>query len=173
MQIIPKDTRECYLIDITEISDKLQTDKNSKYLLSVIDTFSKFGGNYILANKRADTVLGFVKDFSLKNGKPKKLHSDNGKEFRNKLFEDYFKKNKISFVHGRLYHPQSQGVAESYNKEIKRLLEVSYLENPKCFSIYKDLPDVINIYNENIHTTLNSNLIFCLNLKIKILKKKH
>ena len=45
MQIIPKDTRECYQIDITEIPDKLRTDKNSKYLLSIIDTFSKFGGN--------------------------------------------------------------------------------------------------------------------------------
>ena len=39
MQIIQKDTRECYQIDITEILDKLQTDKNSKYLLSIIDTF--------------------------------------------------------------------------------------------------------------------------------------
>ena len=172
MQIIPKDSRECYQIDITDIPDKLQTDINSKYLLSIIDTFSKIEGNYVLANKRADTVLGFVKDFISKNGKPKKFHSENGKEFRNKLFEDYCKKNEISFVHGR-HHRQSRGTVESYNKEIKRLLEVRYLENPKFVSIYKDLPDVINIYNENIHSSTKFKPNFCLNLKIKILKKRH
>ena len=101
IQIIPKDSRGCYQIDITDIPDKLQTNKNSKYLLNIIDTFSKFGGNFILANKRAETILDFVKDFISKNGKTKKLHSDNEKEFQNKLFEDYCKKMKLPSTKSR------------------------------------------------------------------------
>ena len=40
---------------------------------------------------------------------------------------------------------------ESFNKEIKRLLETKYLEDPQNFNIYTELPYIINIYNNNIH----------------------
>ena len=153
IQILPKGPRDVYQLDLTDIPNKLQTDQNAKYLLSVIDTFSKFAYNYILSNKRSDTVLGYLKDFINKNGKPNSIHTDNGKEFCNKLIEHYCRDNNINIIHGRPYHPQSQGVVESYNKEIKRLLELKYLENRKKFSIYNALPDAIHTYNENIHST--------------------
>ena len=69
-------------------------------------------------NKKAETVLGSIKDFIYKNGKPHILHTDNGKEFCNKLFEDYCNNNEIIIIRGRPYHPQSQGVVESFNQEI-------------------------------------------------------
>ena len=90
---------------------------------------------------------------------------DNGKEFVNKLFDVYCEVNKIKIIRGRPYHPQSQGVVEDYNKEIKRLLEIKYLENKKKFSIYNASSDVIQIYNENIHSTTKYKLNFLFNLK--------
>ena len=42
---------------------------------------------------------------------------------------------------------------ESFNNEAKRLLETKYLEDPKNFNIYTVLPDIVNIYNNNIHST--------------------
>ena len=65
---------------LTDISSKLKTDKYNTYILSIIDTFSKYGGCYLLNNKNSDNVLGVIKDFIYKNGKPNILHSDNGKE---------------------------------------------------------------------------------------------
>ena len=130
-------------IDLTEIPIKLQTDENAKYIISIIDTFSKFGYCYILNNKRADSVLGKIKDFINKFGKPKSIQTDNGKEFTNALLNKYCDELEIKLFHGRPYHPQSQGTVESFNKEIKRLLEVKYLESKKDFSIYTILPDII------------------------------
>ena len=155
LQIIPKLPEDIYQIDLTVLPVKLQTDDNAKYFLCIIDIFSKYGYCYILNNKRADTILGYIKDFINKYGKPNGLQSDNGKEFRNSLLSDYCKENGIKFFQGRQYHPQSQGVIESFNKEIKRLLEVKYMENSKKFSIYSCLPDVIKINNENMHSTTN------------------
>ena len=86
--------------------------------MSIIDTFSKYGYNYIISNKKADTVLGKLKDFINRNGKPNTIHMDNGKKFVNKLFDEYYEVNKIKIIRGRPYHPQSQGVVEAYNKEI-------------------------------------------------------
>ena len=95
-----------------------------------------------------------MKDFINKFGKPLSIQSDNGKEFANSLLSEYCIKNNIKLIHGRLYHPQSQGVIEYFNKEIKRLLEVKYIENSKNFSNYTILPDVLRLYNNNIHSTM-------------------
>ena len=111
--------------------------------MSIADTFSKYGYNNIISNKKADTVLGILKDFIDRNGKPKAIHMDKGKEFVNKLFDEYYEVNKIKIIRDRPYHLQSQGVEKAYNKEIKLLLEMKYLENKKKFSIYNILPDVI------------------------------
>ena len=37
--------------------------------MSIIDTFYKYGYNYIISNKKADTVLSKLKDFINRNGK--------------------------------------------------------------------------------------------------------
>jgi len=105
--------------------------------MSIIDQFSKFGYNFIIPNKKSETILGYLKHFINIFGKPNSIHTDNGREFRNKIFEEYCNLNNIKIIHGRPYHPQSQGCVESYNKKIKSLLENRYLENPKRFSIYK------------------------------------
>ena len=74
-----------------------------------------------------------MKDFINRYGKPLKLHSDDGKEFYNKLLQEYCIANDISYIRGRPYHPQSQGCIGAYNKEIKRLLKNIYLKNKKFF----------------------------------------
>ena len=79
--------------------------KIEKYLLSIIDTFSKFAYNYILDNKRGDTVLGILKDFINKYGKPNSIHTDSGKEFFNKLIEEFCEDNNINIIQWRPYHP--------------------------------------------------------------------
>lgn len=119
----------------------------------------------MLNNKKADNLLGAIKDFIYKNGKPNILHSDNGKEFHNKLMEEYCNNNEIKIKRGRPYHPQSQGIVESFNKEIKRLLENKYLEAPKKFSIIMALPDIIEIYNNNIHSSTKLKPLIAFNLK--------
>lgn len=146
IQIIPQGPKDTYQIDITEIPDLLQSDDNCKYILTIIDHFSKFGNAYILSNKKADRILGHVKEFIFTNGKCNKLHSDNGKEFCNSIFNKYCNDNGINHICGRPYHPQSQGCVESFNKEVKRLLETKYLEDPKNFNLYTVLPEIINLY---------------------------
>lgn len=86
---------------MTEILIKLQTDENAKYIISIIDTFSKFGYCYILNNKRDDSVLGKIKDFINKFGKSNSIQTDNGKEFTNALLSKYCDELKIKFFHGR------------------------------------------------------------------------
>ena len=86
---MPKISKEVYQIDLTILPLKVQTYENAKYILCIIDTFSKYGYCYILNNKRSDTALGNIKDFINKFGKPLSIQSDNGKEFANS-FKKFF-----------------------------------------------------------------------------------
>ena len=96
-------------MDFTEIPKEIRSDKGEGYLLSIIDFFSKFGYNYILNNKKAEIMLSHIKDFINKYGKPLNIHTDNGKEFVNKLIENFCENNNINIIKGRAYHPQTQG----------------------------------------------------------------
>ena len=48
----------------------------------------------------------------------KKMQSDNGGEFVSHVLEELCLSLKIRIIHGRLYHPQSQGQVERLNKKI-------------------------------------------------------
>ena len=121
---------------LSEIPIHLRTDEETKYILNIIDTFSKPGESYILNIKKSDKILGCLKEFINRHNKPNKIQKDNGKEFVNRLIEDHYNINNISIVRGRTYHPQSKGCIEAFNKKIKRLLEIWHMENSKQFSIY-------------------------------------
>lgn len=69
------------------------------------------------------------------------------------MVKNFCHKNIIIKIRGRPYHPHSQRCVEAYNKEIKRLLEIIYMKSPKKFSFYTALPEALNIYNKNYHSS--------------------
>jgi len=52
VHIIPKGPKYEYQIDLTEAPKKLSKSDNKIYILSIVDTFSKYGGCYILNTKK-------------------------------------------------------------------------------------------------------------------------
>ena len=63
------------------LSDYLVTDK--RYILTMIEHFSKYGWIVVMSDKKAATVLRAIKICLATNGKPESFHTDNGSEFVN------------------------------------------------------------------------------------------
>ena len=57
-QIIPYYPKEEYRLDITELPKELIPSGGERYLLTIIDTFSKYATNYIQNLKKATLILG-------------------------------------------------------------------------------------------------------------------
>jgi transposase InsO family protein len=53
-------------------------------------------------------------------GFPSIVQSDNGKEFKNHLLQDYLKESNVISKFGRPRHPQSQGQVERANQTLVR-----------------------------------------------------
>ena len=92
-------------------------NKNVKYLLCVIDVFTKHKWVIPFKDKRCKTVLNtFIEIVNESNRKANKLWVDQGGEFCNKLMQEWLDDNDI-FVH--LTHNESSVIAERFIKTLK------------------------------------------------------
>ena len=82
----PKDR---IVLDITEIPQIIKEKTDYLYILNAIDHFSKLCKSYLLKNKKSLNILDCIKDFFDIYGVPLSVGTDNGREFKNKLINDY------------------------------------------------------------------------------------
>ena len=83
-----------------EIWDKV----NYKYIMDIIDHFSKWMWSYPMKEKTAQEAVTCIKSFIFSFGLPKKLHTDNGLEVKNKLMDDFCSKYNIKHIYSKPIH---------------------------------------------------------------------
>ena len=82
--------------DLAEMESLSSKNKNVKYLLCVIDVFTKYAWVKPLKDKKGKTVLNaFIEIVNESNRKPNKLWVDQGREFYNKLMQEWLDNNDI------------------------------------------------------------------------------
>src|SRR4051812_32849040 len=83
---------EADLVDMTKLSNY---NSGYKYILNVIDCFSKFLYSFPLKNKQANEIIDAFKKLFLIT-KPQKLRTDRGLEFKNNLFNKFMEINGVN-----------------------------------------------------------------------------
>ena len=110
----------------------------------IIDHFSKLCKSYLLKNKEAFGILQCLKNFISIYGAPRSIGTDNGREFKNKLFNDYMEENKIQYV------------CEVVHKTIKIGLIVKKIENKNKFILKEALETTVTAYNNTLHNVIKA-----------------
>ena len=118
-QLIFTHPNERLLADLTELPFELKENNKYKFLLNVIDHFSKYSWSYLLENKKSETVFHYIKECSDIIGFPEQFGTDNGTEFANYKLKHYLAQNNIKFIHGKAFNPRSQGCVERLHRTIK------------------------------------------------------
>ena len=99
-----------------------ENNRGYRYVLILIDGFSKFGWTTALKNKSAQTIKDYFENIlSSSKRKPKLIETDRGKDFYNNMFQDFLNKNNI-----KLYSRNSSYgavFAERFNLTIRNLLK--------------------------------------------------
>ena len=82
--------------ELAEMESLSSKNKNVKYLLCVIDFFTKYAWVKPLKDKKCKTILNaFVDIVNESNRKPHKLWVDQGRGFYNKLMQKWLGNNDI------------------------------------------------------------------------------
>ena len=109
--------------DLIEMQKYSKWNKGAKYLLTVIDVFSKYCWIVALKDKKTESVsFEFDRIFKKSKRKPEKLLTDKGSEFISKHFKEFLKKNNI-----KLYHTENEeksSIVERWNKTMKNIENV-------------------------------------------------
>ena len=140
--------------DLVEIQKYSKWNKGVKYLLTVIDVFSKYGWIVPLKDKKTESVSSaFDRIFKKSKGKPEKLWTDKGSEFISKHFKEFLKKKNITLYHTE--NEEKSSVVERWNKTMKNKMWKMFSANNN--TVYWDkldkLVDDYNTYHSSIEMT--------------------
>ena len=109
------------------------------YILLAVDYVSKWVEETTCPINDAITVVRFIqRNILSKFGAPRTIISDKGGQFANKVFAKLMSRYGIKHMMGLAYHPQSNGQAEIFNGEIKKILEKTVNASRKDWSIKLD-----------------------------------
>jgi len=152
---IPKYPLSKLQIDLIDLA---RTESNGyKYIMTTIDTFSKYVWLRKLKTKEVETTTKELKnvldsiDKMMTNlnkidnkdriTQPKTIQTDNGTEFKG-IFNELIVKRGIKHIYGEPYHSTSQGVVERMNRTIRnKILKLKLLNEDN--NVWADKMDEI------------------------------
>ena len=88
--------------------------------MHMIDHFTKYSWVYPLKNKQPEDILECMSQFCWQFGFPQKIHTDNGREFKNSLISQFCKNNGITQLHVAPRKPSTKGLVERNNQTVKQ-----------------------------------------------------
>ena len=128
------------------------SDRGNKYILIIGDYFSKWTEAYAIPNQEATTVARvLVEEFVARFGIPRQIHSDQGKNFESKVFQEMCKSLGMDKTKTTPLHPQSDGMVERFNRTIEEMLSKFVAEDQRDWDSH--LPILMMAYRSAVHET--------------------
>ena len=149
-RVVVKGIDDLWDMDLMDMSKYSKENNGFKYLLVLIDIFSRFLIIEPVKSKHSTEIkIALSKVFDKR--KPVNIRSDKGGEFVNKTIEIFFKKHKINhFVSQNL---EKANYAECVIRTIKSKIFKYFLS--KMTNRYIDiLPNIVESYNKTTHASI-------------------
>ena len=122
-----------------------------RYVLTVIDSYSRYTRFYPLTTKRAEEVVKNLANYSADFGTPRGVVCDNGGEFVAELFKDFCRRNNITIHYTTPYHPQGNSQTERQHRTLKTVLTALCKGHPLRWPTV--LAQCQRILNQSVHTS--------------------
>jgi len=146
-----------------------KADRGMVCYMPILDLYSRFCLSCFKVNdKSAEEILSAFTTTTRKYGYPEYFWTDEGKEFKNKLMTDYYKKHNIKQYH--TYGPAKASVIERFNKTLRRFVYLQIAAEKKF-----DIPLIIKEYNDTVHGTIGEKPqdVYLKNVKPQELKERN
>ena len=137
--------------DLVDMQNFAKSNNGYRYILTVLDCFSRFGSAVPLKDKTGKSLLiAFKKVFG--NDPPLKLQVDKGTEFYNRIVKDYLKENDVEMFSTE--SPYKAQMVERWNRTIKEKMwkYFTWKQTDKWVNV---LGDIVDGYNATIHSAIN------------------
>lgn len=140
--------------DLADVSNIASHNDGYRFLLVLIDIFSRFLFIVPLKNKQNQTIIEGLKSVFQKGRKPHTLRTDKGSEFKNRWVKAFLKKEAISVIYTQ--NKTKANYAERVIRTMKNLM-YRYFMKTRTYRYVTVLQDLVNSYNKRPHRSLGSN----------------
>ena len=146
-RVIVHNVDDIWCSDLVDMQKLSKWNKGYKYLLMVLDLFSKYGWIVPLKTKTGlEVSKSFKTIFKKSRAKPKKLWVDKGKEYYYKNVLDLLAKNNIEIYSTE--NEEKSSVCERWNRTIKEKMYKRFTIQKN--TVYIDiLPKILASYNNS------------------------
>ena len=135
-------------MDILDMS--VTTDKGNRYVLVIVDCFSRWTEACLLPNKTAVAVADALFWLIIcRFGMLAVIHSDQGREFENNLMQELCLLLGVHKTRKTPYHPASDGLVERFNRTLLMLFAMLAGEHRDDWDDL--LPAVMMAYRSSVH----------------------
>ena len=143
-------------IDLADMQELATKNKNVKYLLCVIDVFTRYAWVIPLKNKVESTITDAMSELlhDLKP-KPEIINCDNGSEFISASFKSLCVKYKIKINYAQKGDHHKLGVVDRFIRTLRDLME-KYMTMNKTNNYIDHLKDLVYNYNNSYHSAIKS-----------------
>jgi hypothetical protein len=141
-------------MDLIDFSAQSALNNGHRYILTVMDCFSKFAWATPIKTKHAGSVAKALREILddpiVGERVPKILQSDNGSEFKEQVSE-LLERRGIKQLFSAPYKPTTQGLIERFNGTLKRAVfeHMSQYNTKKWNDV---LPEIVRGYNASRHS---------------------
>ena len=119
--------------------------QGNRYIVNVIDLFSGWPESFATNSKSAETVAQILLEHIIpRHACPRVIVSDNGTEFCNAVIDQISAFFNIKHIRTSVYHPQSNGKCERYNRVQNDML--AKLVDPSQRDWDTKIPSILSAY---------------------------
>ena len=140
------------LVSVDILSGLPEAKDGSKYILVAVDSFSRWAEAYALPDAEAATCMtALYNNFFSRFGLPRQLHSDQGKNFESKLFQEMCRLTGVNKTRTTPFHPRGDGQVERFNRTLLQMLRTTAYDDPQNWPA--KLPIITAAYRMTVHSS--------------------
>ena len=145
---IVHDIDEQWQADLADLSSLAHENNGYRYILTVVDIFSRYAWARPLKSKRGEEVAAAFEDIFREGRIPKRIQTDQGKEFENRHVLSLFKPHKIELF--SIKSAAKAAMVERLQRTLKDHMWRSFTSSTHQNWIHI-LQDLVRAYNNSVH----------------------
>lgn len=150
-KVYSKGVDEIWTADLADFSQYSRQNRGYKFILVVLDVFSRYAWARPLKNKTGVQVTQAFEDIFKDGNKPIKLWTDRGTEFLNTNMSRMLETNGIELY--STYNEPKAMIAERFIRTLRKKIESNYILTMSTVW-YDILPQLLHEYNTTRHQSI-------------------
>lgn len=119
---IPKGNIPFQTVHVDHYGPLEKTSRGYKFILSVVDAFTKFIKFYPCKSTKSEETIRHLKDYFRTYSKPRRIISDRGTAFTSTQFKDFLGEEFVRHVLVATRTPRANGQVERFNQPLNSIL---------------------------------------------------